>query len=243
MDFKKQKSLNIILKYFIIFSIIGALGNYIALIKKDKQNRKKWWLKYFTYIIWAGLAISGITYLNKFYFWMACAVCSIGFYEILKNLNKLKFKEFLILAFYIIISNCFIGFSSISNREVLLGIFVTICIFDAFCQITGQIFGKLKIIKKISPQKTLEGYIGGTIISLLFVFLALKNILLNEQWNIIIYFIIIGSVIGDILSSMLKRYMRIKDFSQILPGQGGVLDRYDSHIFTGVLYFCFNLIT
>lgn len=236
--------MNEILKYFIIISIAGAIGNYIAVRKKNKANRRKWWLKYFTYILWAGAVICGILYISNFYFYMACIISIIGIYEILKNLKKVNIKNTTILVLYLVIASCYIGFSLNFQMNLFLGFFIIICLFDAFCQITGQIFGTKKIIKSISPQKTLEGYIGGTIITVLFVFAVIKNLIITEQsWTKIVFFVTLGAACGDLLSSILKRYLGIKDFSNLFPGQGGVLDRYDSHIFAGTTYFCFHFLS
>lgn len=65
---------------------------------------------------------------------------------------------------------------------------------------------------------------------------------LQLAWGQVAIIVTIGAAFGDILSSMLKRHLGIKDFGNYFPGQGGVLDRYDSHIFTGVLYFCIEKI-
>lgn len=233
--------MNIILKYYLIISIVGAIGNFVALRNKDSESKKKWWLKYFTYILWAGFVIWGILYITKFYFFMACVVGIAGVYEVFKNLKSVKISNLLIFISAMIIFTIYIFFAKQFDKNLYLSFFVLICLFDAFCQITGQIFGTKKIIKKISPQKTLEGYIGGTIITLVFVFFIFKNVVtLEKSWNELVFFIIIGATAGDLLSSGLKRYLKIKDFSELFPGQGGVLDRYDSHIFAGVLYFCFD---
>ncbi|NUM32528.1 MAG: phosphatidate cytidylyltransferase [Bacteroidetes bacterium] len=233
--------MNNIIKYYLIISVVGAIGNFVALRKKDSVSKKKWWLKYFTYVLWAGGVIAGILYFENFYFTMSCVVVIAGFYEVLSNLKQKNNAKLVILLLSIMVLFFYLLFSLQFDKNLYLSFFVLICVFDAFCQITGQIFGTRKIIKKISPKKTLEGYIGGAFVTILFVFFVFKNVVVIEQtWKEIVFFIIGGATLGDLLSSMLKRYFKIKDFSKLFPGQGGILDRYDSHIFAGVVYFCYD---
>ena len=125
----------------------------------------------------------------------------------------------------------------ITNQNLeykLFFIIVTIIsINDIFAYLIGKNFGKFKIFPKISPNKTIEGYIGGAFCSL---FIFLMIFLFNDlnDFNVILYviIIIISSFIGDLYISFLKRKLNIKDFGKLFPGHGGVLDRIDSWLFS-----------
>ena len=113
---------------------------------------------------------------------------------------------------------------------------ISLC--DIFAYLVGKRFGKSKIFPKISPNKTIEGYIGGAFCSLslfglIFIYLNLKDL------NLILYVIIIivASFIGDLYVSFFKRKLNIKDLGKIFPGHGGVLDRIDSWLFSFPLSF------
>ncbi len=120
------------------------------------------------------------------------------------------------------------------NNIVIWLVFITAWGTDTFAYFSGYFFGKKKLCPSISPKKTVEGAIGGvlgsTIVSTIFGYIFLKE-------HIIVIFIIgiLGSIvaqIGDLSASLVKRYTGIKDFGNIMPGHGGILDRFDSILFT-----------
>lgn len=111
---------------------------------------------------------------------------------------------------------------------------------DSGAYFVGRAFGKHKLCKEVSPHKTIEGAIGGIITGLIAAFIVVLVSTLIYQDITINYFaiILIGllcpaiSIIGDLSFSEIKRYTGIKDFGNILPGHGGMLDRFDSVLFT-----------
>ena len=111
---------------------------------------------------------------------------------------------------------------------------------DSFCYYTGVQFGKHKLAEVISPNKTIEGAIGGTSMCVLFC-LIFGICVFHLAWyhSLIIGFLIAGfAQIGDLCESMIKRDAGVKDSSDIIPGHGGFLDRTDSYILTiPVIYY------
>lgn len=128
-----------------------------------------------------------------------------------------------------------------SSESIYVWIIMIISIFtDIFAFIFGKNFGKNKLIEEISPNKTIEGAIGGifgSLVAIMTYYLFIKNT--NDIELIrLIFLAIFGSIfaqIGDIFASKLKRFCDIKDFGNIIPGHGGVLDRLDSIIFVTYL--------
>jgi len=111
----------------------------------------------------------------------------------------------------------------------------------------GKFFGRHKLCEKISPKKTVEGFVGGIITSVLFSVLGAwiyQTLVLGDSgqviyWQIALISFLIApvSVVGDLFCSIIKRHYGIKDFGNLFPGHGGVLDRFDSVIFvTPLLY-------
>jgi phosphatidate cytidylyltransferase len=154
----------------------------------------------------------------------------------------LSFFGFIYITFPFMLMNTI---ANISGFNYLIYIIVLVWVCDTFAYFGGKYFGKNQLTT-ISPKKTIEGSISGfifTIIaSILFYYFSPQAFTLTDA---LILGAIIGifSQVGDIFKSMLKRYCGIKDSSNIIPGHGGVLDRFDSLIFiTPVIYLYINLL-
>ncbi|TCO79909.1 phosphatidate cytidylyltransferase [Marinisporobacter balticus] len=158
--------------------------------------------------------------------------------------NNLLKKEMDILAssitsmgiFYIVFFMYHIVFIAHHSKYSLLlwMVFLVAWATDTFAYFTGYFFGSTKLCPNISPKKTVEGAIGGiagsVLISGIWGYLVAPGILMH---CLIIGFI--GSILGqfgDLTASIFKRYTGIKDYGKIMPGHGGVLDRFDSILFT-----------
>ena len=135
------------------------------------------------------------------------------------------------------------------SPKLILGIIFLIWRNDTFAYLGGSLFGKNKMIERISPGKTWEGTIFGVLITFVMSFLF-KNFFENEfglLWLFFGFFVPVLATIGDLIESMLKRQAQIKDSGNIMPGHGGVLDRFDSLIFVAPIVFIilniFNVIS
>mgnify|MGYP004701900855 CR=1 FL=1 len=119
------------------------------------------------------------------------------------------------------------------NSNILIGVFLIVWIYDSMAYITGSKFGKHKINKKISPNKSWEGCIGGSIFALLMG--KLNSIMFTQpsllDWLVISILVIIFGTLGDLFESIIKRRLKVKDSGTMLPGHGGLLDRFDSLMF------------
>lgn len=115
---------------------------------------------------------------------------------------------------------------------VLIGMIMTLWANDSWAYIWGNVFGKRKLFPSISPGKSWEGFIGGFISCLLWSWLMsvfIKDITLQD-WLIIASILSLIGTLGDLVESKLKRSLSIKDSGNILPGHGGILDRFDALI-------------
>jgi phosphatidate cytidylyltransferase len=115
------------------------------------------------------------------------------------------------------------------NYEIILGCLLILWASDTGAYFAGTRFGKRKLFERISPKKSWEGFVGGAILAMIFVFgLAYYlHSLTVQQWFIVGLIIIIGGTFGDLIESLLKRSIEIKDSGDSLPGHGGFLDRFD----------------
>lgn len=152
-------------------------------------------------------------------------------------------------AFYLMGIVIFIGLSFnliilIRNYSVELLIYMLLitCFTDMFGLITGKLIGKTKLAPNISPNKTIEGLVGGTIMGTFMGIIYYLTVINSTSFiNIFMVTIILSLVgqIGDLIFSQIKRYYNQKDFSNIIPGHGGVLDLFDSLIFVTVTIVLF----
>ncbi len=130
---------------------------------------------------------------------------------------------------------------TIFNPKILIGIFILIWTNDTFAYIVGKSIGKTKLYEKISPKKTIEGFIGGLIFAIVFsVIIAIYYI---EQpiyiWSLLALITGLFGTLGDLIESKFKRIAGVKDSGKIMPGHGGILDRLDSIIFASPFIFLF----
>ena len=154
------------------------------------------------------------------------------------------FTLYLSLAFGGIVAICRTG----EGRIIFPMIFIAAWCTDVFAYFSGYFFGKHKLIPLVSPKKTVEGAIGGTLIcTLIFVVYglvagvadgsdALVNILLLALLGVLSSAV---AQAGDLLMSALKRHYGIKDFGKSLPGHGGFLDRFDSVVAVSCVFYLF----
>jgi phosphatidate cytidylyltransferase len=115
------------------------------------------------------------------------------------------------------------------NFEIIFGCLFILWASDSGAYIAGTLFGKRKLFERISPKKSWEGFIGGALLAFAFAFLMNNyfHTLVLWQWLSIAAIIIVGGTYGDLIESLLKRSIEIKDSGNILPGHGGFLDRFD----------------
>ena len=155
--------------------------------------------------------------------------------------QKISFKFRFLLTSILILSLFHFIFLRISNDsnivQYILYIIFSIWIFDSFSLIGGKLIKGKKLMPSISPNKTYSGFLSG-FLSLL-IFSVCNIIFFNLNQLLIISTIIIGlvSFLGDAIESYLKRYLDIKDFSNLLPGHGGLLDRMDAFILIFFIHF------
>lgn len=148
---------------------------------------------------------------------------------------------------FIIISK--IPFSyNIFKPKIIISIFILIWTNDTFAYIVGKSIGKHKLLEKISPKKTIEGFIGGMFFSVIagiliskFYFQPKPHYLYTSMaiWSISAIIISVFSTLGDLIESKFKRIAGVKDSGTIMPGHGGVLDRLDSIIFVAPFVYLF----
>ena len=187
-------------------------------------------------------------------FWIPLIILMFFFTDLLKYLiNKFSIITgfFLITPFFYYLVNFFIitdNFTGnlflLDNKYYLLLFIVLLSTIDISSYLSGKIFGSLKIVPNISPNKTMEGYFGGYI-STVIIFIIFSE-LSGNLWEFfdILYLtlLIFLAFSGDLFMSLVKRTYEIKDTGNLLPGHGGLLDRLDSYFPSMPLFFLWIMI-
>ena len=169
------------------------------------------------------------------------------------NIQKISTSsKYLYLLGYIILPFIFITKISFGvndyNPKIIIGLFILIWTNDTFAYIVGKSIGRTKLFERISPKKTIEGFLGGILFAVLAGYLISKYyIKANTQfsdrsiliWTTIAVIVGVIGTIGDLIESKFKRIAGVKDSGSIMPGHGGILDRLDSAIFVAPIIFLF----
>ena len=144
---------------------------------------------------------------------------------------------------YVIIEDGFKSLDSVNKSTIILGLLFMTWANDVGAYFVGSKFGKTKLFPRISPKKTWEGTFGGVAMTFLLGWLlSLYVTELNiKDWLILALIVSIFGSIGDLVESMLKRSVGVKDSGTILPGHGGFLDRFDAFIFLLPFAACYLL--
>lgn len=129
------------------------------------------------------------------------------------------------------------------NPYIPLGFLIILWSNDTGAYLSGRSFGRRKLFERISPNKTWEGFIGGVVLALLMAINLEKYFGGLEKWQWAVVALIIGvfGTLGDLVESMLKRHLGVKDSGNILPGHGGLMDRFDGLLLAAPLVFLFLL--
>lgn len=226
--------------YIIIISYfaLGTAGIWVINRKKEPEVARRSWIKHITYFIITSVLFFSIALDIRIFRYVAVLIIAAGFIEVAKLFMESGYRHKLFfLAAMIILATLSAGFFSFSRMDqgLIMFAFLILCIFDGFSQVTGQLLGKRKLFPKISPNKTVEGVIGGAAVAFLssLVFrhlipdIGFSGVLLNAA------VVVVFAFAGDTAKSVYKRKYNVKDFSRLIPGHGGFLDRFDSLIAGG----------
>ena len=238
-----------------IFMLLVALIAIYEYMDGFKEKCKPvTWIGYLACIPIAFLhLIPNTYYLYTIGLWITLII-SVLFIQVVITNMKTTIKDIMVTFFGIIYIVFFLSFISLlygmnNGKYLIWYILIAAWGTDTFAYFVGSAIGKHKF-SKISPNKSIEGSIGGTIgavlISLVYTYCINKfgNLDISYLYIGIITFILsVLSQIGDLSASAIKRTVEIKDFGSIIPGHGGILDRIDSIIFIApVIYFLLMLV-
>ena len=125
------------------------------------------------------------------------------------------------------------------TANILLGFFILLWANDTFAYLTGLMFGRRRLFERISPKKSWEGFFGGlfSTVAISLLIAQYAQIMPFYHWMAVAVVIVIFGVYGDLVESMLKRNLKIKDSGNFIPGHGGILDRFDAVLIAAPMVF------
>ncbi|HBH12864.1 MAG: Phosphatidate cytidylyltransferase CdsA [Clostridiales bacterium 38_11] len=221
------------------FTVLGI--TLIALFEMDQAVNKKtniiFKLNYITAIIIFSLLIFSIDF--NLYMLITAHTVMAGIIFVVHEGTDFRDLSvtFFGFAYIVLLFYHFVVFSAYQHFWLVYAITFSA---DSFAYLIGSNFGKHKLCPRLSPKKSIEGAVGG-IFGAIIVSLTVNAFLLKEPTYLIIIIALIGSIasiFGDLLASKIKREFSIKDYSNVLPGHGGILDRFDSVLLmTPITYY------
>ena len=236
--------------FMVLFLILG--------FQTLKEFKKLIQLKSFTSYLLLPISLLLLSYYHPgeiiLYIYLGCCLLvNILLAKDLKSTTNsllLKQQKYIPTMLYIIGGFIFLTRIAFSDEEfkpqIIVGVFVLIWCNDTFAYIVGKSLGKNKLLERVSPKKTIEGFFGGLIAAII-AGLIIFNILDIYTLGIWISLGVIASVfgtIGDLVQSNYKRQAGVKDSGNLMPGHGGLYDRLDSAIYASPFIYAFlQLIT
>ena len=231
------------LPFTILMSVLSIFGLYELLKVRETKKKFPLVLKIFAYLLTCYFCLyntNSIEFINKFDYRVMSGIIFlfISLIVFINNNEEYNIND----ALFLIGSVLFIGLSFnliiiTRNYDITYIIYLLLIttITDTFALFTGMLIGKHKLCPKISPKKTIEGLIGGTIMGT-FVATIFYNTIISSTVPLVTvimltFVLCLVGQLGDLVFSSIKRYYDVKDFSNLIPGHGGILDRFDSLIF------------
>ena len=178
---------------------------------------------------------------------LCCFVCLFLLKDLLwtSKIPMFEKKKYIVVFFYLISGFVFLTLIPIQSGsfipETIVGVFILVWSNDTFAYLIGKNFGRHKLMERISPKKTIEGFLGGLAGSLFAGFIIFKYLDMYPlwMWTIMALIATFFGTVGDLIQSKFKRQAGVKDSGIIMPGHGGLLDRLDSIIFAAPFIYLF----
>ena len=242
---------NIFNVFVLLISLIALQEFYNAINQKHKIYKPLTYIGYFSIVILFLILTNDISLISLYFFFLVFVYLIILLFNTNFTIEDVSISLFGVL--YVGMTFGSVILLRQSNYGKILTFYLLILSWgtDTFAFFIGKFLGKHKLMPRVSPNKTIEGAIGGLIVSALlstiYIYFVGQKIKLIP--NVLILFIvgILGSMfsqLGDLVASDIKRSCDIKDFGKIIPGHGGILDRFDGLIFVSsylfILLFIYN---
>lgn len=232
--------MHIIFYFTIGCAILGAMGVAIVNLEAEEESIRRRWIRYYSYIITTLVVI--ITIFTSLFSLLTIVIILAGYYEVIRAVAKYRNRSFPLLisslAGYTLIAAGFLFFSFIFNSFFQFSIYLQVLLFDIFRQVTIFLLKKTGWSAGARPYRRVGAVIGG------FVCCVITAVIVSGMMNVSLFIsFFIGvltattAVTADLLATWFKRRLHVKYYSKLLPGQGGFLDRFDTYMVAGLVYY------
>ena len=236
------------LPFAILMTVLSVCSVYELLKVREQQKKFPKLLKVIAYLVTVAFCLYNVGSIDFQYNFDYRVMTFLIFIFLspmvfINNSKRYNFDD----ALFLIGSVLFLGLSFnliivTRNYDItyILYLLLITTITDTFALVTGSLIGKNKLCPKISPKKTIEGLVGGVFFGT-FAASAFYITVINSNISLVLLVVITALLcligqLGDLVFSSIKRYYEIKDFSDLIPGHGGILDRFDSLIFVTLAF-------
>lgn len=193
--------------------------------------------------IFIAILLLGTTYSQTSFIILYFSLAIISIYEMWKILEKKSILPLVFVSLPFILLISLTGFKNDFDPLLVLYILILTWTFDSFAYLFGSRYGRNKILPKISPKKSWEGFFGGYISTLIISFILMNyQAKLLEEYIIIAFILPVTATVGDLIASYYKRKSNVKDYGKLIPGHGGIIDRLDAIFITIPVVFIIKMI-
>lgn len=223
--------------YFLIGGVAIAFINR----RPGASGKAGRWTKFAVYFLIVHLVIAAILS-GGFFVALVAAILGLGLHELVRAATTSAAGPLrtlaVVLPVYAALGFAFIRFASGTRASMVLFVYVVVLTFDGFGQITGQLLGRHRLAPRVSPGKTVEGLAGGLVMALITALPLSVWLGLGRAHALALALLAAAAALaGDLAASYVKRTCGVKDYATWIPGHGGVLDRFDSFIAAGSVYW------
>ena len=238
------------LSFSILFFVITVLGlwEFYTLAQKGANKPQKIWGTFVGAVFFASNVIVCFGYADFRILAINIPLLFLVFiFELYtKAQNPFRNIAFTVLGIVYVavpfsLLNYLVTYTGTYSYELLFGFFFILWCNDSGAYLAGSAFGKRKLFPRISPGKSWEGSIGGAIVSFIVVFIIsgwYTSVNLTD-WIVIAGILVVIGTLGDLVESLYKRSKNVKDSGTLLPGHGGILDRFDSLLMSAPFVFTY----
>ena len=239
---------------FLVVNVLGLLEFYKLISNRETQPQIVLGIIVSVIILFISGFIIINDYEHKYLLFTIPALSLVFIAELFRNkvhpflniaftLTGILYITMPVIAMYYLAFGIQLNDSSDYNGELILGCIFLLWANDTGAYLIGTQFGRNRLFERISPKKSWEGFAGGMIAALLVAYILsfLFPGIMLANWLVIAVIIVIFGTLGDLVESMLKRSLQVKDSGTFFPGHGGILDRFDG-LFVSIPFVLFYLL-